>query len=362
MKDYYKILGVSKNASPEEIKKAYYKLAHKYHPDKGGDEKKFKEINEAYQVLSNKEKRSQYDRFGRVFDGGFSGGEGARSGFQWNWGQGQDMNFDFGFEDLGEMMEEIFGFGAPRKKRDLRRGRDIEIDLEISLADTLKGKEKTIVLKKFVQCPRCGGSGAEPGSKIVECFSCRGTGQVQQIKKTIFGTFTQYVTCPECKGEGYKPEKPCNVCHGEGRIKTEEKINVFIPSGVDTNQIIKIEGKGDAGKRGGKPGDLYIRILVRSHPVFERKGDDLYTSIPISFSQAALGGEVEVETLEGKKFLLKIPQGTDSGKVLRISGKGIPHFSGFGKGNLYIELIVKTPKRLNKKQKELLKKLKEEGL
>lgn len=360
MKDYYQILGVKKDSSPEEIKKAYYKLAHKYHPDKGdGDEKKFKEINEAYQVLSDKEKRSQYDRFGRVFEGA----PGAESGFdfQWAWGR-PDMEFDFGFEDLGEMMEEMFGFGGPRKRRDLKRGKDIEIDIEIPLEDTLRGREKVITLYKYIVCSRCQGTGAEPGIKIKECFSCRGTGEVQQIKKTFFGSFTRSAVCPECKGEGYRPEKHCNVCQGEGRIKAEEYIRIFIPAGVDSNQVIKIEGKGEAGKRTGKFGDLYVRILVKRHPIFERRGDDLYISIPISFSQAVLGDEIEVLTLDGKRILLRVPAGTDSGKILRISDKGIPHFSGYGRGNLYVELIVKIPTKLTKKQKELLEKLKEEGI
>jgi len=365
-KDYYQILGVKKDASPEEIKKAFYKLAHKYHPDKsGGDEKKFKEINEAYQTLSDKEKRNQYDRFGRTFEGGgVPGGD-----FQWAWGR-PNVDFEFDFEDLGDMVEEMFGFGAPRRKKDLKKGRDIEIDIEIPLEDVLKGKEKEISLYKLILCSRCQGRGAEPGTKISECFSCRGTGQVQQIKKTFFGSFTQFTICPECGGEGYRPEKPCNVCRGEGRLKGEEKIKVFIPAGVDTNQVIKVESKGESGKRGGKPGDLYVRIFVKKHPMFVRKGDDLYISVPISFTQTALGDEVEIPTLDGstgspqggRKILLKVPAGTESGKILRISDKGIPHFSGYGRGNLYVELIVKTPKRLTKKQKELLEKLKEEGI
>ncbi len=356
MMDYYQILGVPKNASSEEVKRAYYKLAHKYHPDKGGDEKKFKEVNEAYQILSNKEKRSQYDKFGRVFEGGEPGTD-----FQWAWGK-PDMGFDFGFEDLGEMVEEMFGFGAPRRKKDLKRGRDIEVEMEIPLEDVLKGREKEINIYKHTTCSRCGGIGAEPGTKIRECFSCRGTGYVQQIKKTFFGSFTKWAICPECRGEGYRSEKPCNVCKGEGRIKGEEKVKIFIPAGVDTNQVIKAEGKGDAGRRGGKSGDLYLRIFVKPHPIFERKGDDLYVSVPISFALAALGDEIEVPVMDGGKILLKVPAGTDSGKILRVSGKGITHFQGFSRGNLYVELIVKTPKKLTKRQKELLEKLKDEGI
>ena len=356
-KNYYEVLGVSKEASQDEIKKAYYKLAHKYHPDKGGDEKKFKEINEAYQILSNKEKKAQYDSFGRTFEGGAEPG----FDFQWAWGR-PDANMEFDFADLGDMVEEMFGFGAPRRKRDSKRGKDIEVDMEIPLEDVLRGKEKEIYLNKFVVCSRCQGSGAEPGTKINECFTCRGKGEVQQIKRTFFGSFTRYTTCPECGGEGKRPEKPCNVCKGEGRVRTEEKIKIFIPAGVDTNQVIKIEGRGEAGKKGGKSGDLYIRIYVKAHAVFKRKGDDLHISLPIYFSQAALGDEIEAPTLEGTNILLKVPAGTESGKILRISNKGIPHFSGYGRGNLYVELFIKTPKKITKKQKELLEKLKEEGI
>ena len=185
---------------------------------------------------------------------------------------------------------------------------------------------------------------------------------MQQIRRTIFGSFTQMGVCPECRGEGYRPEKPCNVCKGEGRVKEEEKIKFFVPAGVDSRQIIKMEGKGEAGRKGGQPGDLYIRISVKKHPVFERRGDDLIVSVPVSFSQAALGGEAEVPTLEGKKIELKVPSGTESGKILKVSGKGIPHFSGYGRGNMFVVLNIETPKKLSKKQKELLENLKKEGL
>lgn len=360
MKDYYKILGVPPDAPDEEIRKAYYKLAHKYHPDKGGDAEKFKEINEAYRVLSDKQKRTQYDKYGRTFEGMGEGGPGF-SGFEWMWGK-QDFDFGFDFGDLGDVLEDFFGFGTPRSKKDLRKGRDLEMAIEISLEDVLRGKEKTITIEKYIACSRCQGKGAEPGTKTNECFSCRGTGQVHQIKKTFFGSFTHYTVCPECGGEGYKPEKPCNVCQGEGRIKGLEEIKIWIPAGVDNNQIIKVPSKGDAGKRGGRSGDLYVRIFVKEHPVFKRKGDDLYIMVPISFSHAVLGAETEIPTIEGKNIILKIPAGTPSGKILKIPRKGIPHFSRYGRGDMYVKLIIKIPKKLTKKQKELLEKLKEEGL
>lgn len=366
-KDYYQVLGVEKNATSDDIKKAYRKLAHKHHPDKGGDEKKFKEISEAYQVLSDKEKRSQYDRFGKTFEG--SGGPGD-FGFQWGWGGGNnarpDAEFDFdlgGIGDIGSIFEEMFGFGGRAgKSKDVKRGKNIEVELEISLQETLKNQEKEMLLEKYSVCSRCQGKGAEPGTAIKECFSCRGTGQVQQVQRTPFGSFTRVAVCPVCKGEGLTPEKPCNVCKGEGRVRSEEAVKVFIPSGVDSNQVIKIEGKGEAGRRGGKAGDLFVRIFVKPHSVFKRKGDDLYANVSIQFSQAALGGEAEVSLLDGSKISLKIPEGTESGKILQVSGKGIPRFSGAGRGNLYIHLILKTPQKLSRKQKELFEELKREGV
>jgi molecular chaperone DnaJ len=371
MKDYYKILGIEKTASQDEIKKAFYKLAHQHHPDKGGDPAKFKEANEAYQVLSDANKRAQYDKFGTTFDGaqgGFPGGQGGGfpGGFQWGWGNGGENAEGFDFGDLGSIVEEMFGFGGgagrQRGAKDLRKGNDIEVDLEVNLEDVLAGREQEISLYKLNACVRCQGTGAEPGTKNRECFSCRGAGQVQQIRKTVFGSFTQYGTCPECGGEGYIPEKKCNVCKGEGRVKSEDKIKVFIPSGVDNNQVIKVAGRGEAGKKGGKAGDLYIKIFVKRHPVFERKGDDLFTNVSISISQASLGSEIEVSLLDKTNILLDVPAGTESGKVFKVSGKGIPKFSGYGKGNMYVTLIVKTPKKLTKHQKELLEELKKEGL
>jgi molecular chaperone DnaJ len=364
--DYYEVLGVAKTATQDEIKKAFHKLAHKYHPDKGGDEKKFKEINEAYQVLSDQQKRAQYDQFGRVFENGQPGGD---QGFNWAWGNpsassgraGDEVEFDMG--DIGDIFAEFFGGGArPKTKKDARRGKDIQVDVEIELERTLKETLEKINLAKQITCHRCQGTGAEAGSKIKECFSCRGSGQVQQVRKTVFGSYTTFATCPECKGEGTIPEKPCNVCKGEGRIKGQETIEVAIPAGIDTNQVIRIDGKGEAGKKGAKAGNLFVRIFVKDHPVFLRKGDDLFAESEISFSQAALGDEIELKTLEGTNILLQVPTGTESGKVLRISGKGIPHYGGFGRGNLYVELRVKTPKKLSRKQKELFENLKKEGL
>ncbi len=368
MKNYYKILGISQDASPEDIKKAYYKLAHKYHPDKGGDEKKFKEINEAYQILSDKKKRAQYDQFGQVFEGGSNEGNygnGFDAGSFWqNVGGVGGKGFGFSAQNIEDIFENFFGGFANQgyQKSQKGRGRDIEIELEINLEDTIQNFKKSVTLTKKIQCPRCGGTGCEPKTGLKECFTCRGTGRVQQIQRTFLGSFTKYVVCPVCHGTGKVPKTPCNVCHGEGRVTGKETVDIFVPAGVDNNQIIKISGKGEAGRRGEKSGDLYVRIKIRPHKIFRRKGDDLFLKTEVPFSTISLGGEVEIPSLEKKQIILKVPAGTESGKVFRISGKGIPHFSGWGRGNMYVELTVKTPKRLTKKQKELLEQLKKEGI
>lgn len=357
--DYYEILGVTKQASQDEIKKAFHKLAHKYHPDKGGDEKKFKEINEAYQVLSNQEKRQQYDQYGRVFEGGQPGGG---ADFNWAW-QNQAQNFDF--EDIGDIFENFFSFGGGARranKKDIKKGKDIQVDIEIGLEETLQPINRKITLNKLITCSRCVGKGAEPGTKVNECFSCRGSGQVQQVKRTMLGSYTSFAVCPECQGEGTKPEKPCNVCRGEGRMKGTEEIEFTVPAGIDNNQAIEIEGKGEAGKKNGRAGNLYVRVYVKKHPEFLRKGDDVYASKEIAYSQAILGDEVEMATLEGKNILLKVPAGTESGKILRISEKGIPHYGSGGRGNMYVEFIIKTPKKISREQKKLLEQLRETGL
>lgn len=367
--DYYEVLGVTKTATQDEIKKAFHKLAHKHHPDKGGDEKKFKEINEAYQVLSDTAKRAQYDQYGRVFDQGGAGanpfeGQGGAPFGSWSWGNksqgGDGVEFDIG--DVGEIFEEFFGGGRRATKKDARKGKDIQVDIEIELERTLKESVEKINLSKLITCTRCAATGAEPGSKIKECFSCRGTGQVQQVRKTVFGSYTTSALCPECRGEGTIPEKPCNVCRGEGRIKGIETIEVNIPAGIDTNQVIRVDGKGEAGKKGAKAGNLFIRIFIKQHQNFERRGDDLFTESNITFSEAALGGKIEIKSLEGTNLILEIPAGTESGKIFKMSGKGIPHFGGFGRGNLYAELKIKTPRKLSRKQKELLEELKKEGI
>ncbi len=365
--DYYEILGVTKQASQDEIKKAFHKLAHKYHPDKGGDEKKFKEINEAYQVLSDAQKRQQYDQFGR------STGSGQANGADFNWAwQNQAQGGGFDAEDLGDIFENFFSFGGggrATRRKDIKKGKDIQVDIEIELAETLKPIVRQIRINKLIFCSRCVGKGAEPGTKLNECFSCRGTGQVQQVKRTILGSYTSFATCPECKGEGTKPEKPCNVCRGEGRLKGEEEISFTIPAGIDNNQAFEVSEKGEAGKKGGRAGDLYVRVYVKKHAVFARKGDDLYLTQEIAYSQAALGDEIEIPALEAHStgsgqgnILLTVPAGTESGRILRVSGKGIPNFGSNHRGNMYVELLIRMPKKLSREQRKALDQLKKEGL
>jgi len=372
-KDYYKILGVSKGANKEEIKQAFRKLAQQHHPDKGGDEKKFKEINEAYSVLSNDEKRQQYDQFGSTFDqAGFGGG-----GMSWedifrNYSsQGQNVEFDLGDIFGGGSFSDIFSqffsaqggpaSGGGRRRSSREHGKDIVVDIEISLEEAFMGVEKEIKLRKMVVCPHCRGTGGEPGSGKRKCPECDGAGQVQQTKRTFFGTFSQIITCPKCFGKGEIHEKECRECRGAGRVNEIETIKIDLPAGVDNEQTIKITGKGEAAKRGGIAGDLYVRVHLKPHKIFTRKRDDIYCDAEIKFSQAVLGDKIDVPTLE-EELKLKIPAGTETGKLFRLASKGMPRLNGYGHGDQYIRIRIKVPKKLSRKEEELIEKLKEEGL
>ena len=378
-KDYYDILNVSKEATDDEIKKAYRKLAHQYHPDKpGGDEARFKEVNEAYQVLSDKEKRSQYDQFGQTFEqaqasGGFRGFEGFRDfssfaeGFDFNFGsdaRGGREGFS-GFEDIfGDIFEQAgFRRGGRRGAR-RRRGEDIQVDVEIDFLEMAHGAEKELNLYKRVKCGKCHGEGIEPGSKKIECPACEGEGEVRTSRRTILGTFSQVSVCPECQGEGKIPEKKCQKCGGDGRVREYEKIKVKIPAGIKDGQSIRLEGLGEslpAGRQaaeGGEAGDLYVTVHVKPHEKFTREDDDIHSEEKISFSQAALGDKVEVETIDGE-VKLKIPAGTQSGEIFRLKGKGIKHLSRFGFGDHYVRIQVVTPKSLTREQREIFEKLKD---
>lgn len=369
-KDYYNILGVGKDASEDEIKKAYRKLAHQHHPDKSsGDEAKFKEVNEAYQVLSDKEKRTQYDQYGQTFEqaqqqGGFSGFNGFRD-FS-SYAEGFDFNFGSdaqggrtGFSDIfGDIFEQAgFGGGARGRGRKRYRGEDIQVDIEITFAEMADGAEKEIELYKRVRCSVCEGSGVAPGSKKVECPTCKGEGQIKTARRTILGTFQQTSVCPECQGEGKIPEKKCKKCGGDGRVREYERIKVKIPAGIKDGQTIRLENQGEAGERGGEAGDLYINVHVLPDQRFERDGDDIHSVAEISFSQAALGDKIAVETLGGE-VKLKIPAGTQSGEIFRLKGHGVKHLSRFGHGDHYVKIQVMTPKSLTREERELFEKLK----
>jgi molecular chaperone DnaJ len=362
-KDYYKTLGIDKSANADEVKKAFRKLAHQYHPDKkGGDEAKFKEINEAYQVLSDEKKRAQYDQFGSAFEHGQAGG-GGFSGFSGFNNGGFNINMD----DLGDMFGgfgDIFGFGGRgRSQSKARRGNDIETTLAIEFNEAVFGVEKEISLRKIITCDKCQGSGAEPGAKIETCKNCNGRGQVNRVQQTIFGQVQMQSTCPDCDGEGKKHSQNCTKCSGRGVVEDIVKLKIKIPAGIDNGESIRLTGQGEAGAKGGQAGNLYIKIRVKEDKRFERNGFDIASQAEIGFTQAALGDKMEVETVDGKVDL-KIPEGTQSGTVFKLKGKGVPHLNSRGlwggdnkRGDHLVEIIIKTPKNLTKKQKEILKEL-----
>ncbi len=353
-KDYYKILGVDKGASQDEIKKAFRKQAHQYHPDKQtGDEAKFKEINEAYQVLGNEQKRKQYDQFGSGFEnmgqGGFGGGQGF-GGFQGNINM-DDLNDMFG--GFGDM----FGFGGgSSRRRGPRRGADIEMVMSLSFEEAVFGTEKDISFKKRAVCDRCKGQGAEPGAKVETCKVCNGSGKVRKIQRTILGSIQVETACSHCGGEGKTFSKSCTKCGGAGIAVETANIKVKVPAGIDDGEAIRLSGEGEAGEKGATPGDLYIRMKVSPSRQFERDGYDIKSKREISFTQAALGDKIDIKTVHGD-VSLKVPEGTQSGTIFKLKGKGVPVLNGRGSGDHLVELDIKTPKGLSKKQKEALKDL-----
>ncbi len=359
--DYYEILGVKKSATPEEIKNAYRKLAMQFHPDKNKDpgaEEKFKEINEAYAVLSDPEKRKQYDTYGaEQFNKRFSESDIFR-GFDFN-EIFREMGFNFGgmsgdFESADDIFDSMFGGGS--RGRRAQRGSDILASLSISFDEAAKGVTKTISVRHIKACPRCNGSGAEPGSKRVTCPTCRGSGQVAASRRTPFGLMQTITTCPRCGGAGTIPEIPCKNCSGTGTIKINEKVDVSIPRGISSGTRLRLRGMGDYGP--GGQGNLYIEINVQPDRRFQREGDSLHSELHIPFYTAMLGGTVSVETVSGPEQL-KIAPGTQSGDRLVLRGKGMPHFERPGYGDHYVSIIVDIPKNMTAEQQELIKKFAE---
>jgi molecular chaperone DnaJ len=343
-KDYYKILGISRNATADEVKKNYRKIAMQYHPDRNpGDkqaEETFKLASEAYEVLRDPEKREIYDRYGAegLKGTGFTGFRG----------------FEDIFSAFGDIFEDFFGFGAsPRRRTRARPGADLRFDMKISFTEAAFGKEAEIEIPKNVTCQTCNGTGAKPGTTPVSCPHCRGTGQATRSQ----GFFTISTTCSECHGEGKYIQHPCKDCHGLGRVKRKKKIHVKIPPGVDTGSKLRIRGEGEEGDRGGLPGDLFVFLYVEPHEFFLRDGDDVVCHVSISFTQAALGAEIEVPTLNGKKTL-KSPKGIENGERLVLKDEGFPSLRGYGRGDQVALIIIKTPKELTKRQEELLREFK----
>ncbi len=352
-RDYYEVLGVGKNASEDEVKKAYKKMARKYHPDLNRDdpktaEEKFKEVNEAYEVLKDPQKRAQYDQFGHAaFGGGAGGGAGGFGGFG-----------DFGgfgaTEGFGDIFDMFFG-GGGRKSRQQgpQRGSDLRYDLEISFEEAAFGVKKELTIPRTENCKACNGTGAAEGTSPETCPDCHGTGQQQVVQNTPFGRMVNAHTCNRCHGTGKIVKHPCKHCNGSGKKQVRRKLEVNIPKGVDQGSRVRVSGGGQAGVRGGSNGDLYVYIFIKKHEIFQRQGTDVIVEVPVSFVQAALGDSIQVPTIDGK-VELKIPAGTQSGTVLRIKGKGIPFLRGEGRGDEHVRVKVLTPQKLSDRQKELL--------
>ncbi len=372
-KEYYKTLGVERGSSQDEIKRAYRRLAKKYHPDLNKEnhkesEEKFKEVSEAYEVLSDSQKRANYDKFGSA------GVDFGRGGFEWsNFTRFSDVEDIFGglFKDLfggnfgraqggSSMFDDLFGRGHTGADAGYRpeRGSDIRYDLEIDLEEAAMGMEEEIAIAKEDVCPVCSGTGASAGG-LETCATCGGTGQVKRVQRQGFAQFISIGSCPRCRGTGKEIKEPCENCNGNGKIKVNKKILVKMPAGVDTGSRLRIAGEGNAGERGGPPGDLYVMIHVREHEFFKRGGNNLFCDVPVRFAQVVFGDEIELMTVEGGTVRLKMPAGTQSGTVFRLKNKGMPDLRGYGRGNMLAKVQVITPSKLSKRQKELLRELDE---
>jgi molecular chaperone DnaJ len=355
-RDYYEVLGVAKTASADEIKKAYRRLAVKYHPDKdGGDEAKFKELSEAYEVLKDQQKRQRYDQFGHA---GVGGGAGTGNPFEGFGGFGENIQFDFGDGGLGDIFGQFFGGGAGSRQQQ-RRGRDVETSVTLGFEEAVFGTEKTLQMDMEEPCAHCHGSTVEPGYSMKTCPACKGAGQQTRIMNTVFGQIQQAVTCPTCSGAGKVPEKACSVCRGKGTARKEQTVRVKIPAGIDDGATIRLKERGEA-IAGGPRGDLYVRIRVKPHKRFTREGTIILSQEHVSMAEAALGTEIDVETVDGS-VRMKVPAGTQSGTDFKLSSHGVPHIGGKSRGPHIVSIIVDTPTKLTQKQKDLLKEFTSSG-
>lgn len=357
-KDYYDILGVGRDSSEDDIKKAYRKLAHEHHPDKsGGDDMKFKEINEAYQVLGNKDKRAQYDRFGSSFNQ--AGGNPFGGGVRWeDFAQnGGFQNADF---DIGDIFGDIFGGRSAQGSRRQQRGADIQTQISVSFAEASFGASKDLHLTRTIACTKCEGRGAEPGTALKTCPRCNGKGSIERVQQTILGQFASRATCDQCYGKGEVPKEVCTQCNGATTMRSSDPLTVKIPGGIEEGQTVRITGQGNAGSHSAPAGDLYLTIHVERDTKFRRAGSDVVSEATLPFSQVALGSTINVPTLDGE-LDVKVPAGTNSGAILRLKGRGAVRLGSHGRGDHLLTVKVETPKKLSKKAKELLQKLAEEG-
>jgi molecular chaperone DnaJ len=355
-KNYYETLGIDKKASQDDIKKAFRKLAHKYHPDKGsGDETKFKEITEAYSILSDDKKRREYDTYGQSFPGGQPGGAGAGFG-GFDFSGFQNGNVEFDLNDLFGSFGDVFGGG--RQSR-VRRGRDISIDIQVSFKEAVLGAKRTVLLAKVSTCDICKGSGAKPGTEMDTCKTCNGSGRIRESRRSILGDFTSVRPCTTCEGTGKVPKEKCENCKGHGVLRKEQEINIDIPAGMDDGEMIRLPQQGEALK-GGIAGDLYVKVHVKPHPVFRKEGSNLVMDLPVKMTDALLGTTVSVETVDGKTLEVKVPALARAEETLRIKGKGVP--AEGARGDLLINVSVAMPKKLSSRAKKAIEELKEEGL
>jgi molecular chaperone DnaJ len=355
-KNYYDVLGVGKGASKEEIKKAFYKLASKYHPDKGGDEAKFKEVNEAYQVLSDDKKRKEYDTYGQTFNGQGPMGAGGFGGF--NASDFQDMQFDFG--DLGDIFGDMFGGGFGGGAR-TKRGRDISLEVDVTFKEAVFGTERNVLINKVGTCDTCKGSGAKKGTDMITCTTCNGQGKIHEVKKTFMGNFQSVRTCEACHGSGKIPKEKCHDCRGAGVLNKREEIHIEVPAGISNGEMIRMTAMGEAVS-GGQTGDLYVKINVQADKIWKREGNDLVIKHSIKLTDALLGVKQSIDGLDGA-IEIDIPAGVGTGETLRVKNRGVPHVHEKSKrGDVLVKLDIAMPKKLSKKAMTLVEQMKEEGM